>query len=269
MTHIVLVNQSPQQVSDEQGVLMARFVAVGLKHLGQAWGKVVSTCAYVPSVDRMPAGSKPLYIFKNPDVPNALGWHDVDDKGNAFGKVFVEPTLDNGGSVIASGATEDSNSVLQTAGHEADELDLDELVGSWEVMPDGHTLLAKEASDPCEDRSKRVRLTSGESAWCSDFVTPQYFRRVGAPQGPLTWCSALTEPFSMTPGGYQIQWSTRGSEHQVFPSIVQGHGHGAVSVEHGDDGLRILWGPQVPEWKKALKRAKISRTARRVQLHLP
>lgn len=266
MAHIALVNQAPRLITDAQGVLMARFVAVGLKHLAKAWGLVSWSCSYVPSLDRAPTGAKNLALLPNPDVANALGWHDVGPDGQAFGKVFLEPTLDNGGSIIASGPDMDSNSVLQTAGHEGDEMCLNELVGSWQQMPDGRTLLAQEASDPCEDRSKRVKLTTGEVAWCSDFVFPQYFARV-APRGQLTWASSLTEAFSMTPGGYQIQWATRGSEHQVFPALVHGHGPGAGTVEAFDGGISVVWGPAVPEWKKALKRHRISRTARIARAH--
>ena len=256
--HLVLLNQSPALVSEDQAVLMARFTNAHLKRLAAAWGTLPWTCSYAASLASAPPVDEAarLYLLKSPDVANAGGYHDVDPTGHPYARVFLEPTLDNGGVVIASSVhNENANTVLCTVGHEACETALDAYVGSWELMPDGKTLVAREACDACEDRAKLIKLADGHSAWCSDFVTPAWFSRRNAP-GPYTWADTLTAPFSMTPGGYLIEWSTKGPERDVFPAELH------AKRDHDTSGRRITWGPAVPTWKKEVKLQATSRTAK-------
>jgi len=183
-----------------------------------------------PSVLSVPR----IYIEDEPDEPGAGGYHDEAPGGLPAIKVFVSPYLDNGGTLMES-----PDSVLVALTHEMCETVVDAEASDWVDMPDGARLVAREVSDPVQDRAYILRLVAGGPVgFVTDYVTPRWFERL-ASSGRFDRMGALRAPFTRTNGGY---WIVRDSG-------------GEPSAEFG-------WA--VPEWKRSLKLRTRSRTGRRI-----
>lgn len=167
-------------------------------------------------------------IFKNPDVPEAGGYHDEDPQGRPYCRVFTEPYLDNGGS-WTSGA----DSVSCAGSHEIIEALGDENAAGWWMMPDGR-LTAQELCDAVEGNSYER-----EGVAVSNFLLRDW-ARAGA-VGVYDFMKVLTAPFSLAAGGYWL-------------------------VTDGSGNVTTEWGTRVPEWKKALKLLHSKRFGMRVKV---
>lgn len=137
------------------------------------------------------------YFLANSDVAEALGYHDVDPQGDPYIRVFVEPVLTNGGTVLSG-----SLSVSACASHEACEEAVDPLCGSTVQSPDGHTWCV-EVGDPVQNNSYDIDLPDGTTVAVSDFVTPQFFE-AAVTGAKYDYLGTLSEPFTIAPGGYAI-----------------------------------------------------------------
>lgn len=233
---VALLNQSAHFDKNRHALLaMARAIGYQLRHhAAPAWGTAPWQCVYCATTDDVPEGASRLWVIDSPDVADALGYHDVDPEGHTYGKVFVEPILDAGGS-----DTSGDNSVSVTASHEALEIFGDPPATYWVQRPDG-VLVATELCDPVEAQSYTV-TTYGRPVDVSNFVTPGWFRREDGTQ-KFDYLGSLREPFSKADGGYLI--------------LMKG---GRVYQE---------FGRHYPEWRKAMKAHPAARTARRAALRL-
>jgi hypothetical protein len=177
------------------------------------------------------SGAFPMVIFDHADQADALGYHDVDPHGHPYGRVFVDPILQNGGGVLDGVG----GSVSATVSHEAIEVAGDQYANVWTEMPDGREV-ARELADPVEQDAYILRLSSsGLKAQVSSFVLPNWFSNA---EGPYDYMGRLSAPWTMSPGGYLIVRSPGGKVSNV-------------------------WGASVPEWRKAAKQHAASRTVRR------
>src|SRR5207302_11087429 len=96
---------------------------------------------------QIPAGVTPAYFLPNPDVANALGYHDTDPHGRPYIRVFTEPVLQNGGTVLHG-----ELSIAAVASHEACEEAVDPSCTATATAPNGD-VWALETCDPCEASS--------------------------------------------------------------------------------------------------------------------
>lgn len=154
-------------------------------------------------------------VFKNPDVPDAGGYHDKDPKGRAYCRVFTEPYLANGGSWL-----EGSNSVSCAFSHEILEALRDPNAANWTLMSDGR-LTADEVCDAVEEL-----FYLSEGAAVSNFLLPRWSD--DGSDGTFDFLGKLETPFSMSDGGYRLIVNSKGD----------------VTNE---------WGSKFPDWKKELK----------------
>jgi hypothetical protein len=164
---------------------------------------------YAPTlsvVKGVPVGSIPMLIVDNPGVANALGYHDVDPQGVPYGRVFVDPVLDNGGTVLGTGG-DPSLSVSAVLSHEVLEWWYDPTCGDWADR--GRSSVAKELCDPVE---QDYYLIDGVAV--SNYILPAWFNSLDK-VGPFDAMGKLTKPFSMTKGGYWIEMAD-GGVRQVF-----------------------------------------------------
>lgn len=206
-------------------------------HFAPEWGLAPSIITfYQDEKNAPPALSVPrIYIEDEPDEPGAGGYHDEAPGGLPVIKVFVSPYLDNGGTLMDS-----PDSVLVALTHEMCETVVDPEASDWVDMPDGARLVAREVSDPVEDRAYALHLVAGGPVgFVTDYVNPRWFERLAKPGGRFDRMGALHAPFTRTSGGY---WIVRDSG-------------GEPSAE---------FGAAMPEWKKSLKLRKTGRTSRRV-----
>ncbi len=201
-------------------------------HAAPAWNRIVPHVVFTPTNSSILAGSYVIGIFDTSDQPGALGWHTEDVYGNVFGKVFVSPVLDNGGTTLVGNLT-----VASVLSHEILEAFIDPAISDWSQADDG-TLYAREVGDPVENDSYVVH-TGGLNVGVSNFVLPAWFDSQAKVGSRYDWLNNLHAPFTMTPGGYVVYMIA-----------------GAVQQKFGD---------QYPEWKLETKKSELSRTARRLK----
>lgn len=155
-------------------------------------------------------------IFKNPDVPDAGGYHDEDPQGRPYCRIFTDPYLANGGT-WTSGA----NSVSCAGSHEIIEALGDMNANGWWLMPDGR-FTAQELCDAVEDQSYQR-----EGVAVSNFLFPDW-SRAGNQSRRYDFLQQLSAPFTLSSGGYWL-------------------------VTDGAGNVTTEWGTRFPDWKKSLK----------------
>jgi len=174
-----------------------------------AWGVPYRPINVYDDVSKLPPLTTDIIpIIDEPGDPGVLGFHSM---GIApFGRVFVNPILDNGGCVLFDPGDPSRMSVASVLSHEAaielpidpgcDRFALDEQGNEWDL----------EAADMVQ-RTQYVRLA--RMPWgdvevaVSDFVLPAFFKAGSA--GPWNFLnvngvSALPGPFTIAPGGYAM-----------------------------------------------------------------
>jgi hypothetical protein len=169
-------------------------------HLADHWGNIRIAHEVLASGAQAPSGAQGVvkaYLLANSDVADALGYHDVDPQGDPYIRVFTEPILTNGGTVLSG-----SLSVSACASHEACEEAVDPQCQEVVMAPNGDVWCV-EVGDPVQDNSYDVTLKDGSMVAVSDFVTPQFFE-AASPGARYDYLQVLSEPFTIASGGYAI-----------------------------------------------------------------
>lgn len=225
---ITVVNQS-SDVSDEQVRLMVRACAHQLRYdASPKWRLMPMPVVFGEPGQTAPPGSWVIGVLNDADQADALGWH-TEEGGVVFGRVFTSPVLDNGGDVLDGPV-----SVASVLSHEVLETWADPACNAERSCGDG-TSVALEIADPVESDTYDVRV-SGQVVSVSNFVTEAWCD----PQnrtGPWDFLGLLDGPLQMRPGGYMVV--TR-----------QGR-------------TREVYGSEHPQWRRAMKRTPLARSARR------
>jgi hypothetical protein len=238
-TPLISLRNESTMVTDDQCGEMVRAIGEQLaRDVAPIWGQVPGL-EFVRKGQTPLSGSAHCYIQDQPDVEGALGYHDEDEDGIPYIKVFCAPTLDNGGSVLTG-----ADSVSCTLSHEVIELVGDGPANIWVDGPDG-TDYARELCDAVEGDVYQVHGVT-----VSNFLYPAFFDPKATSGSKLDHLEKLRRPFAMTPGGYQIRRTEPGRVSQVFAR----HEPGAVHAVEG--GVFLVFGPQFPHWKRALKMRK-------------
>ena len=172
-----------------------------------------------------------ISIMDDADQADALGYHSETPDGRPYGKVFVKPTMDNGGTL-----TDGPSSVSCTLSHEVLEMWWDPQVNVWYEAADG-TLWSGELCDPVEASSYEI-VVGKSKVTVSNFVLPPYFDARPEKGSKFDFLGRLKKEFTLEAGGYAVLRGPRGGTKQVF-------------------------GKKYPEWKLAGKKFPASRTAKR------
>lgn len=205
------------------------------------WGKAPVPVIYYTDESHAPPGSWLILVFDDADQAGVLGWHSEGPNGLPYGRVFVNPVLDNGGDVLTKNL-----SVASVLSHEVLEAFVDPSV-NYSADDFNGGVWALEVGDPVESYSYIVPVSVGGhvvDVTVSDFVTPAWFDPQNS-QGPFDMTDQATHPFHVTPGGYAIK------------------------------NNNAVWGDKYPKWRQELKVAEFSailrgespvgRSARRVR----
>ena len=110
-----------------------------------------------PSLDRTPWDIKlggddgfPMNVFDDTDHAGALGYHSQDPNGKVWGRVFVNPVLNNGGTIMNG-----TKSVSVVLSHEILETFYNPYINLWSNRGDA-TFVAIELCDPVENHSYEI-----------------------------------------------------------------------------------------------------------------
>lgn len=233
MTAISIVNESSRVTLNDAHAIVAAVAAQFKYDFCPLWEHYIVPVHLASSLARAPKGAAIIAIIDDADVAGALGYHDETPDGRPYGRCFVSPVLNAGGSILAG-----SLSVSACVSHEALELAGDPNVNRWVDggIHDAGNEICFEMCDPCEDVAYTKSTAYGDVS-VSDFVLNAYFD-LAAPAGSrMTFCHSLSRPWSYTRGGYLL---TRRA--------------GQVSQKFGAD---------MPAWRRASKLHPAARSTKR------
>jgi len=194
-----IINKSTK-VSNEDLQLMVEACKIQLKdHAG-------------PTLERFPWDVKidgndgfPMVLFDDSDQAGALGYHSQDPDGKVWGRVFVNPVLNNGGTVLKG-----SKSISVVLSHEILETFYNPYINLWANRGD-ETFVALEICDPVEDFSYEINV-SGSSVSVSNFVLSSWFDKEMLGAGRFDYLSLLRAPLTLARGGYNIIFNSETGE---------------------------------------------------------
>jgi hypothetical protein len=230
-TLISVINRS-SRVSDDD---IARAVAAVGRQLGEhvsPFHGLVPAIEAVRTGDDPSEGGCPCYILDKPDQAGVLGYHYEANDGTQMIKIFMNPILDDSGGTVLSSAV----SLSSVLSHECIELALDGPANKWVDGPDG----ADYAYEGCDAVQSESYVIDGVTV--SDFLLQAFFDPQAAVGSRYDYLGRLAQPFSMSPGGYQITRTEPGKVTEVYGQHARAAAGGGVSVH---------FGPDVPEWRRA------------------
>lgn len=225
MTIIGVVNASTLLSDHDAGAITVACARQLKQHCAPLWGRKPMLVRFYKKAPAAKAGTDRyiIGIADDSDQAGALGWH-TKDGSNVYGRVFVRPVLDNGGTVSTG-----ELSVSAVLSHEVMETFCDSAVNLW--ADQGPRAIAYEVGDPVEADSYEI-----DGIAVSNFVLPAWFDPQAGP--PYDYLGNLTAPFSMTPGGY--------------------------FVYRAEGGMKQVFADQVPDWKTPIKLDPLARTLKRL-----
>jgi hypothetical protein len=226
MHTVKIVNRSTHDSRKVEPAIRAMSEAIGLqlRDVAAAWGEVVWAIVR----DANAIGFEVALFDDDTQATDDYGWHDVNDAGAPYARVFLNPILQHGGRWLSS-----SLSVSATVSHEVCELIGDPAANQWAQTARG-SLYAVELCDPVEANGYEIELRDGSRVTVSDFVYPDWFNPFAGPSAQFDHLNLLHKPFTIAHDGYAVQMS--------------------------GGRVRSKYGRSYPHWRKATKRARGSRT---------
>lgn len=176
------------------------------QHVAPAWGRVPEIVNFYPG-GVVPNGAWEIAIFDSPDSAGALGYHSLTPQGLPYGRVFINPVLDDGGTVMTG-----ENSVSAVLSHEVAETFCDPTINLWADGPNSQDW-AIEVGDPVENDSYPI-MAGPISVAVSNFVFPAWFSATPLPGAQFDYMRRCTAPYQITTGGYQVV-RTAGQSSQI------------------------------------------------------
>lgn len=225
---IYVVNHSTQ-VSDAQVAAMAVACSKQIaQHVAPAHGLLpVPVTFLAKTAPPLRVQARVITVMDTLDDPQALGYHTEDGSEHIWGVAGTAEAMKQGAKALTG-----PYSISSIVSHEACEMFVDPYCGGW--FDNGHGLLiAYEVGDPVENDAY---LIDGVSV--SNFVTGEWFNASAAKGARFDYLGKLSRPFTMSKGGYWVQSKA-----------------GRTSQKFGED---------MPEWRRAAKRAQFTRVYRRV-----
>ena len=200
---IAIINKS-KRVSNADAKLMMRACQLQLRRdVAPIFERKAWTLSLHTSRKTLPKrGCIAIVMFDEPDDPGLYGYHDEDEHGRRYGRVFINPTLDDGGTVLGVG-----DSVSATLSHEVIEAFTDPACNIWTEGP-RELLWAYEVCDPVESSSYRIKVGK-RFVGVSNFVFDTWFDPK-TPRHIKTDHMGVTEkPFQLAPGGSAVTWNRK------------------------------------------------------------
>lgn len=199
---IAIVDRTTRVSNRELRVMIAACRQQLERHVMPAWGGQRCPVTLYPSAKHVPRCSVGIMIRDDYDQAadredGLLGYHAENKRGVRWGRVFVAPVLDSGGTVLGQG-----NSVSVTLSHEIIEAYVDPDVNLW-AEGAHRTYWSYEACDPVEETSYTLRV-DGHAVGVSNFVYPAWFDVEHLPHEHFDYLRLLRKPFEVLAGGYAV-----------------------------------------------------------------
>lgn len=199
---IAVLNQS-NRYAKKPNIVATMVAAVNIqlqKHVCPAWGLSAWQCIYYPDPKKVPIGAYRIWLLDDADQANALGYHDQDPNGVPYGRVFVNTTIDYGGTDYST-----ANSVSMVLSHEACEIVGDPEVNCWR-QKGGYdiSLVCQELCDPVQEQGYTILVNNKDKVYVSNFVLPAWFDYAPVKNAKFDYLGKLKSEFSMSLGGYMI-----------------------------------------------------------------
>jgi len=229
MNQIACINRS--SLPDADVAFMAEACDRQVVEAAKAWDLMPWAVVYYATPDGLPRDCKIMLIVDSLDVQGALGYLE-DDLGVIYGRVLNQGPVET----------------CVTLSHECLEMLVDPTCTQWKQIGLSGRFVALEVCDPCQaDRYAASVTIAGMSRdmWLSNFVTPRWFDAAGV--GPFDRMQAISQPFEMSPGGYEIVRDATGAVTNEFaktrPGDTEARLHLASKIAHpGSRTLRRLSG---------------------------
>ena len=168
----------------------------------------------------------PIVLIRNSDEAGALGYHTQDPDGKVWGRVFTEPVLLHGGSIMTG-----PNSISTVLSHEILEAFYNPYVNLWSNRGDS-SFVALELCDPVQGDSYEIEI-EGKKVSVSNFVLEAWFDREMKPAGRFDYMQKLSSPLQMSRGGYTVIYNSRSGEiKSVFASQEGEELHAKIKPSH-------------------------------------
>lgn len=196
---IAVINQSTN-VSDLEVFHMTSAVQKQItQHVAPAWSAYTARLSFFPGTEPdVPESYYRVVFLNDPDMADAAGYHWETPEGYPYSRVF---TKFGGVSGIFS--------------HEIIEMFLDPDCNRFAVDFNNDTLYAVEGCDAVERDEYLI-----DDVPVSNFILPAWFDRTHQSGARFDYMGKLTEPFTMTPGGYLI-YIKGGPEQQRFGFLFE------------------------------------------------
>jgi len=151
-----------------------------------------------------------IVVTDNPDQAGALGYHEMSNTGNPFGKIFAKLDLDSGSSWTA------------TLSHELLEMLADPWI-NWCAVGSDSKIYALEVCDAVESDELGYEI---DGVLVSDFVTPAWFEPTSADR--VDFKQRISRQLELARGGYisvfdpENGWTQIAGKGAGGPRIVPG-----------------------------------------------
>jgi len=211
----IYIQNNSTKVTDAQMASMVSGLGILVPTFCNDWGLKTIRILTIPKNQAITT-QVCIYIQDAPDVSGVIGYHG-ETSGRPYGKVFVNPVLSNGGAVLYNNSVPNGITVAQCLSHEIFEMIMDLYCISWWTMPNGKTLVASEVCDPVQGNIVKVVIGSTTIGF-SDWILPKW-TDTQATVGPYNYLNTLKAPYTMSKGGYMIQYSN-GKVTNVFGELV-------------------------------------------------
>lgn len=214
---IAIINSSTKLSNTDVQTMVSACSKQVSRDIAPAWNIKSVSVNFYKSLQLVPVGAYVIAILDDSDQADALGYHS-EDNDIVYGRVFVNPVLNNGGVVLYNKQHPNNISVSSVLSHEVGELMCDQFVNSWCDGPEikEGSEYAFEIADPVENDSYVIKVgLLLKPVSVSNFVFPKWFDSE-AKSGQFDYLFKLNAPFTMSPGGYMIVRNGPGTEKAVF-----------------------------------------------------
>lgn len=200
MNKLIGILNHSRRISEANARLMTRACQKQMtRDVAPAFGTLPWKVRYYKRRSDLPKRCIGIVIFDHPDQADTMGYHSEDEHGRRFGRVFVDPSIDAGATILGTG-----DSVAVTLSHEVIEAYTDPGINMWGEGKDD-LLWAYEVCDPVEETSYRIKMGK-RYVGVANFVYPSWFD-LNAPRSErFDHMKLVKKPFQIAPGGSAVTW---------------------------------------------------------------